>query len=187
MIIEKTNSQSARIASDILKAGGIAILPTDTVYGFSGIVSKKFSSEKKIASIKGRDEKKPLIQLLSKPNDIFLYTDETLPASLLAYWPGALTIIVKNKCESTTAFRCPGDEWIRRVIKMCEAPVYSTSVNKSGKPILDEIEKIISAFRNDVSLIVCDGDKKNALPSTIVKFENDSLLLVRQGALTVTF
>lgn len=185
MIIEKNNLQSARLASDVLIAGKIAILPTDTVYGFSGIVSKEFACEKKIATIKGRDEGKPLIQLIAKPSDIFLYTDENVPRKLLSYWPGALTIIVKNKTASTTAFRCPGDEWLRNVIQFCDAPIFSTSVNKSGEPVLDEIDNIVSTFQNDVSLIVSDGNKKNALPSTIVKFENGITSLVRQGAVKV--
>ena len=77
MIIKKDDKNSIQIASDILSNGGIAILPTDTVYGFSGIadiksLKNKFDADDQIRKIKGRSETKPLIQLIAKPEDIFL-------------------------------------------------------------------------------------------------------------------
>ena len=200
MICNKTDKNSLELACDFLKNGKICILPTDTVYGFSGIVdlktSKIFETDSKIRKIKGREETKPLIQLISKPEDLFLYTDDKIPESLLAKWPGALTIIVNLKKDSplfhfepTVAFRCPGDEWLRNLIAQCGAPIFSTSVNRSGMPVLDEIEKIQDEFESEADLIVCDGDKKGALPSTIVKIQNEDekncMKILRQGSVLI--
>ena len=54
-------------------------------------------------------------------------------------WPGALTIIVNDIRGGTTAFRCPSDLWLLEILKNVEYPLYSTSVNKSGCPILENI------------------------------------------------
>lgn len=201
MILKKSDLTSIKNTVDILRKGGIVIIPTDTVYGFSGIVDLKsvttcFETDAKIRAIKGRAETKPLIQLIAKPEDIRLYTDDEIPSELLAKWPGALTIIVHIKNDSplaasaipesrTVAFRCPGDEWLRKIISECGAPVFSTSVNRSGEPVLDTIEGITAEFSGEANLIVDDGDKKGALPSTLVTLENGKVKVLRQGSVKV--
>ena len=187
MIISKNNKNSAQITAKILQNGGIAILPTDTVYGFSAVVDS--DTAKKIRKIKGRAENKPFIQLIGEPDDIFDYTDDFIPPEILTKWPGALTIIVHNKKsfddEQTTAFRCPKDSWLRSIIKMCKSPIFSTSVNKSGCPILETPQEIQDTFENQVDLIVDDGEKKGALPSTLIKLENGNVQVIRQGEVNI--
>lgn len=201
LIKNKSDSASIKTTADTLKCGGIVIIPTDTVYGFSGIVdlntaATHFETDAKIRAIKGRAETKPLIQLIAKPEDLRLYTDDIIPDSLLSKWPGALTIIVHIKENSplaetaipesrTVAFRCPGDEWLRKVIAECGAPVFSTSVNRSGQPVLDTTDAITTEFQNEVDLIIEDGDKKGALPSTLVALENGELKILRQGSVEI--
>ena len=198
MILNKADPTSIETTASILKKGGIVIIPTDTVYGFSGIVDLKsaaahYETDAKIRAIKGRAETKPLIQLIARPEDLRLYTDDEIPDSLLSKWPGALTIIVHTKKDSplaeqaalpTIAFRCPGDAWLREVIARCEAPVFSTSVNRSGQPVLDSPATITEEFSKEVDLIIDDGNKKGALPSTLVALENGQIKILRQGAVT---
>ena len=50
--------------------------------------------------------------------------------------------------------------------------MYSTSVNRSGSPVLENESEIVKEFEDEVDLIVLDGNKNNALPSTIVSFNN---------------
>lgn len=201
IIKNKNDKDSAKISADLLKQGKICILPTDTVYGFSGIVDLKnqisYKTDDLIRKIKGRAENKALIQLIAKPSDLKIYTDDKIPQEILEKWPGPLTIIVNVKQNSplaqnfaTVAFRCPGDEWLRNIIEECKSPLYSTSVNRSGKEVLSEISKIKDEFKSEVSLIVDDGDKKNALPSTIIRIEKDesgnsAIKILRQGAVKI--
>ena len=201
MILNKSDPTSIKTTADTLKRGGVVIIPTDTVYGFSGIVDLKDSAahcetDAKIRAIKGRAETKPLIQLIARPEDLRLYTDDIIPDTLLSKWPGALTIIVHVKEESpladaaipesrTIAFRCPGDEWLRKIIAECGAPVFSTSVNLSGQPVLDTTSAITSEFENEVDLIIENGDKKGALPSTLVMLENGKVKILRQGSVII--
>ncbi len=188
MICRKSDDDSIQKCISSLKNGGVVIIPTDTVYGFSGIVDGKTDSI--IRKIKGREEYKPFIQLISSPQEIYNYTDEVIPRKLLDYWPGPLTIIVNTKEQNgsgvqTVALRCPGDEWLRKVIAGCGASIYSTSVNRSGQPVLDTEAAIISEFADEVDLIVADGDRKSSVPSTIVKVESGDYTVIRQGAIKV--
>lgn len=186
MIILRSDSDSVECVSRVLLEGSVVVLPTDTVYGFSGVVPE---SEDVIRKIKGRDETKPFIQLIAEPEDIYRYTDEVLPDQLLAMWPGALTVIVPLKkilitgeSEVTTvAFRCPGDGWLRQIIKAVGKPIYSTSVNRSGQPVLSSVLEIDKEFGGEVKLIVDGGSTENALPSTLVKFEKGKCIILRQG------
>lgn len=193
MICRKCDTESAQIAVDYLRRGKVVVLPTDTVYGFSGIVDGRhysFHTFEKICAIKSRPEGKNFIQLIARPEDIKKYTRDVIPESLLAKWPGPLSIIVHTFADDgnfeTTAFRCPGDEWLRNVIAACGAPIYSTSVNRSGDAVLDNIQQIKDEFGKEVELIIDDGDKKGGLPSTIVAIEeNGEIKVIRQGAVSV--
>lgn len=194
MICQKSEKDSLDKTAKSLKKGSVVIIPTDTVYGFSGIVDLKgktpLKSQDLIRKIKGRGENKPFIHLIAKAEDIYDYTDLLLPEALISKWPGPLTVIVpvKKDCplyseEETVAFRCPGDKWLRDLIEECQAPLYSTSVNRSASPVLTLEKDIVSEFENECDLIVLDGDCKTSLASTIVKLENDrTFTVIRQGA-----
>lgn len=193
MICHKSDSNSIDLCVKSLNDNKVVIIPTDTVYGFSALVlneSYENLNSKKIKKIKGREEGKSFIQLISSPEEIEKYSDAKIPSDLLKYWPGPLTIICEDKrystsnCVITTAFRCPGDKWLRDIIFQLKAPIYSTSVNRSGKPILEKENEIIREFENEVDLIVLNGDTKDQLPSTIVKINNDyTYEVIRQGAI----
>lgn len=192
MMLRKSDIDSVEKIVSALKKGEVVIIPTDTVYGFSGIGGNIFFTDSKIREIKGRSETKPLIELISRPEDLFRYTDSAVPEALMSLWPGSLTIIVENNewyksmtGRATTAFRCPGDAWLRTVIGMVDFPVYSTSVNRSGCPVLEEISSIEKEFGNEVSLIVDDGDKKGALPSTLVVLSGAKVKVLRQGSVVI--
>ncbi len=190
MTLPKSEKDSAERISSALKEGKIVIIPTDTVYGFSGIVSCEpceFGTDKIIRKIKGRDEDKPFIELLSEPESVYNYTDRILPKEIFGKWPGPLTIIVENNAHykkitgrNTTAFRCPKDEWLRKVIRLCGAPIYSTSVNRSGKSALKSVEEIRAEFESEVEMIVSDGDKTDAKPSAIVSFLEGTTKVIRE-------
>ena len=68
MVILKKDPKSLETAASVLKKGEIIIVPTDTVYGFSGIMP--FTKEK-IVKIKKRGAEKSFISLIEKPQDIY--------------------------------------------------------------------------------------------------------------------
>ena len=65
----------------------------------------------------------------------------------------------------------------------CGCPIYSTSVNRSGSPVLSKVKDIVEEFETDVSLIVDGGDSMSSVPSTIVKLTDDGYEVVRDGVI----
>lgn len=182
MIIQKNRPNSNVVAASFLKKGEIVILPTDTVYGFSGIVP---DSKQRIFELKRRENTKELISLISEPSDIFAYTDTQIPDFLFTLWPAPLTLIVKEKKTSESlAFRCPDDEWLRSVIKKTGQPIYSTSVNYSGFPILTGIKAIRQEFEDKTALIV-DGGTLCGASSTIISLLEEKPVIIRKGKLDI--
>lgn len=184
MRILKYQKDSIDIVVENLRNRDVVIIPSDTIYGFSGLAPW---TEDSIKNIKGRDENKPFIQLISEPEDIFKFTNVKLSEKLLSYWPGPVTIIVplaedENK---SIGFRCPDDEWLREIIRRAGFPIYSTSVNYSGQPSFSNIDDIAEEFENQVSVIVDDGDRKNCKPSTILIVKDDKISVLRQGEVEI--
>ena len=183
-IIDRREVDSEKRVADCIVAGGVCIIPTDTVYGFSGIIPQ---SQARIQAIKGRKEDKPFIQLIAEPKDLYNYTDIDIPTQLFSLWPGAVTVIVPVKesvGKGTIAFRCPGDSWLRKVISLVGTPIYSTSVNRSGEPVLGSLDSICKEFLGEVDLIVGfdEGLVPHAQPSTLVELlPNGKCRIIRQG------
>ncbi len=94
MHLLKTESQSRDYVISALKQEEIVILPTDTLYGFSGIMGETAG---KIAAIKGRAPEKPFLALIAQPEDVYEYTDTVIPEQFFSAWPGPLTLIVPLK------------------------------------------------------------------------------------------
>ena len=183
MILQKSDADCLSVVSQALLRGKVVIIPTDTVYGFSGLVPV---SKQKLIALKKRDVSKNFIQLIAEPADIFKYTDSVIPKALFALWPCALTLIVTLKDgQGLGAFRCPGDEWLRSVIKKSGSAVYSTSVNYSGAPLFTDITAIRAEFEKKVDLII-DGGNISGAPSTIADVSSGKSVIVREGGIKLS-
>lgn len=182
MIIAVNKASCFDKTVDALKKGKVLILPTDTIYGFSGIVP---DTEAKILKVKNRPSEKKMIQLIAKPADIYRYTDQVIPNAFFDKWPAALTLIVKSKDGSgTTAFRCPGYQWLRDVIEAVGKPLFSSSVNISGAANLSTVSEIACTFERKVSFIVDAGDLPGAA-STVVDLTLDEPMILRRGSVAI--
>ncbi len=105
-------------AGKILLNGGIAVLPTDTIYGLHCLATNKGAVER-IYDLKGRDRAKPFIILISSLDDLKSYgvtVDEKLSELLANYWPGPNSIILPvtnerfeylHRGTKSLAFRLP--------------------------------------------------------------------------------
>ncbi|MGI5174007.1 L-threonylcarbamoyladenylate synthase [Treponema sp. OMZ 840] len=188
MILQKSDPHCMAAVAEALCGGKVVIIPTDTVYGFSGLVPASLAAIKRI---KGRDEHKPFIQLIADPQDIALYSATFIPEAVRSRMPGALTVIVYTGISAyseteTTAFRCPDDDWLRSLIRLCKAPLYSTSVNRSGCPLVSDIEIMEAEFGREVFCVVDGGPQKQALASTIVDLSGGELKILRQGTVYIS-
>ena len=181
MVIKIGNPELLKIVSQTLLNNGVAILPSDTLYGFSCIQG---SGEKRIEAIKGRGAGKHFLKLALK-EQLSMLTAELPDSSLLSYWPGPLTIIMKGLNNPTEGIRVPDNQFVQDILKKVGQPIISTSVNYSGQSPITSIEEIIKEFEDKVDLIVDAGQLPPSLPSTIIDLSTGKPQLVRQGQLKV--
>lgn len=166
----------------ILSSHGVVIMPCDTIYGFVGICP---GTGERIQNIKGREDDKPLLVLTNLDN-ITNLTEQKIPEKFTRCWPGPLTLIVKKKgTDETIAVRVPDDQILLKLIARLGSPLYSTSVNRSGEPPLNDIEVIVEEFENDVDLIIDGGNIERGVPSTIVDVTTRPFKIIREGKLKI--
>ena len=181
MVIKIGNPELKKLLSQTLLNDGVAILPSDTLYGFSSIRGK---GEKRIEAIKGRGSGKHFLKLALK-EQLPMLTKELPDPKFLSYWPGPLTLILKGIENPTEGIRVPDNKFIQEILAMVGQPIISTSVNYSGQSPLISIKDIIAEFEDKVDLIVDAGELAHSLPSTIIDLSDGRARLVRQGQLKV--
>ncbi len=194
--IEDIEAQSADIdlAASILKNGGLVVIPTETVYGLGGDGTNP-SSSKKIYEAKGRPSDNPLIIHIADPRDAekYAYTNELYYRLADAFMPGPLTVILPKKDTvpyettgglDTVAVRCPSHPVAHAIIERAGIPIAAPSANISGRPSATNSEYVIEDFDGKVDMIIDGGDCEIGLESTIVLIKDDSLVLLRPGAIT---
>ncbi len=175
---------------DILRKGGVVVLPTDTLYGFSTPMSSEIGI-KRIASIKGNGEERQFIFLASGITMVENYIDSWGCAEkglLEDIWPAPLTAVFPSgkSCPvwvgGTIALRVPALDPLLEIIHELGEPIVSTSINRSGERPLTRIKEIERIYGERVDLIVSGEGTLENFSSTIVDFSEDIPVLVRQGS-----
>ena len=181
--------------AEILKAGGIAAIPTETVYGLAGNALDESVTDK-IYQAKGRPSDNPLIVHISELSQWAPLVKE-LPDAALAladkYWPGPLTVIlpkseiVPDKVSgglSTVAVRMPSDKIARAIIEKSGVPLAAPSANTSGKPSPTSARYVIEDLDGKVDAIVDAGDCSVGVESTVISLCETPPRLLRPGGIT---
>ena len=174
---------------DILNDGGLIISPTDTVYGIMGDALND-DVVRKIYDIKKRPYSKPLLLLMSDLDMIFEYTNSlnSNEIKLLQSVLGVTVILKKSEKISDlitanddyVGIRIPDNKELIEIISKLNRPVVSTSCNISDEEVITNISLLDDNLKSSVDYIF-DGGDVNSLPSTIVKFDNEMLIVLRAG------
>ena len=174
----------------ILENGGIGILATDTLYGIVGSALKRDTVER-IYTVRKRAPDKPCIILISSVDDLRQFSiqvDQSTEKELLKYWPGPVSIILPcpdekfaylHRGERSLAFRIPHDKELLRLLEQT-GPLLAPSANTEGEPPAETIEEARRYFGENVDFYIDDGLIQSP-PSTILRFENGEMSLVRKG------
>ncbi|MBP5161855.1 MAG: L-threonylcarbamoyladenylate synthase [Spirochaetales bacterium] len=176
MILNKKNPETLETISTIIRDGGVAILPCDTIYGLCAAYG---IGEKPLIEIKGRDKNKAFLVLATLEQAKELCSE--IPEDILAAWPAALTVILNKKEGGTIAIRVPNDEFLQSVLKAVGCPIYSTSVNISGEQSLTNLSAICRRFEALVDVVVRGDEIQGRVPSTLIDATVRPYKLVRQG------
>ena len=176
MILNKKNPETLDTISSIIRDGGVAILPCDTIYGLCAAYG---IGEKPLMEIKGRERNKAFLVLATLEQAKMLCTD--IPEDILASWPAALTVILNAKDGGTIAVRVPNDSFLQSVLNQTGCPIYSTSVNISGEQSLTSFSAICRRFESLVDVVVRGDENQGRVPSTLIDATIKPYRLVRQG------
>jgi len=179
-----------RAAAAVLAAGGIAILPTDTLYGFHCAASK-LDSVRRIRGMKGRGEGSGLILLaadLAMVDAMVSRWPGRSRATLGGIWPAPLTAILPSSRavsralapRGAAAVRVPGRPELRALIRALGEPIVSTSVNITGRKPMRNIAEIRARFPG-LDAYLSQRGRPSALPSTVIDFTAVPPRLVRAG------
>ncbi len=174
-----------------LLQGGVAIIPTDTIYGLVGRALNKKTVER-IYRIKQRTPTKPFIILITDIRDLkkfgIVLNAPTLKR-LNAWWPGAVSVILPCKSArfsylhrgtNSLAFRMPKPVWLRNLIKKT-GPLVAPSANPEGKEPAKNIREARAYFSDAVDAYSAGGTRTGK-PSTLVSFLTDEPVVLRPGA-----
>lgn len=194
---EKINIKNLEEIADGIKNGKTVVFPTETVYGIAANALDEIACEK-IFKIKNRPDNKALIVLISNYDILEKIVNPVskLERKLMkAFWPGALTIILeKNKeCnisnvvtagKNNIGVRMTSGKIAKLLVEKSGVPIVAPSANLSGNPTGTKIDRIIEELGDRVDYILDCGDIENGKESTIIKVENEKIIILREGKIT---
>jgi tRNA threonylcarbamoyl adenosine modification protein (Sua5/YciO/YrdC/YwlC family) len=160
----------------VLRGGGVALLPTDTIYGLHAVATDELAIER-IKSMKGRGDDKPFVIIAASIGQLRTL-GATVPAELGGVWPAPLTAVLARG-ETTIAARVPDLEWLRALLDRT-GPLVSTSANRSGESPITTPEMLAPDLQNRLDALLDQGPREGK-PSTIVDFTGDQPRLIREG------
>ena len=191
MIVSQSAETFARSA-EVIGRGGIIAFRTDTFYGL-GADPFNPSAVQKVKDLKGREENKPILVLISDVEQLGRLIENRSPAfDTLAkqFWPGALTIIGEATGQlpseltagtKTVGVRLPDDDRVRTLVSACGGALTATSANPAGELPARTAEEVAKYFGERIDLIVDGGETKTDQPSTVVDASGGKVKLVREG------
>ncbi len=193
-ITPATEDSIAR-AGEIIRAGGLVGLPTETVYGLAADATRP-EAVAKIYAAKGRPRFNPLIAHIAALDDAprLALVSGAGQALIERFWPGPLTLVLPFRpgatvCElaraglDSVALRMPSHKIARAVIEAAGVPVSAPSANRSGRISATSAADVASELGGSVDLVLDAGQTKIGVESTIVSLLGDKPTLLRAGGL----
>lgn len=199
MSIRIISPQDTDTAVEILRAGGLVGLPTETVYGLAAIATNE-DAVRRIYEVKGRPLDHPVIVHIGSIAELDEWADEVSDATrtLVAnFWPGPLTIVVKRKAiakdwltggQNTVALRMPANQIALEILQKLGTGVAAPSANKFGSVSPTSPHHVIADLAESLDenrdAIIDGGSCQVGIESTIVNCTIDHPKVLRPGAIT---
>ena len=182
-------------AVEILRAGGLVALPTETVYGLAADAENELAV-RKIFAVKGRPSTHPLIVHLPGVDEMSRWASVIPPAAeklARAFWPGPLTLVLRRTSraldvvtggQETVALRVPDHPLTRQILLQFGGGVAAPSANRFGGVSPTTAAHVAEDLGNGVELIIDGGPCRVGVESTIIDLSGAPALL-RPGGITV--
>jgi L-threonylcarbamoyladenylate synthase len=165
-------------ADRLLSASGVLAMPTESYYAL-GARACDDEAVRRVCTIKGRGEDKPILVLISDRAQLAqLVTDIPFAAQVLMdrFWPGPLTLVFRavpdlphglTRGTGTLGIRQPARPDLLRLLHHV-GPLTGTSANRTGHLPMRTAECVLTEIGADVDLILDGGETLGGLPSTLV-------------------
>lgn len=179
---------------EILQGGGIAIYPTDSVYGMGTVIINKQGMEK-LSLIKGVKPQEAEFSLLfgdldqivsyvkPMPKEVFKILKRNLPGPFTFILSASKKIpkLLENK-RQTIGIRIPNNNIVRELSRRLGYPLVNTSIYAQDNLVEYQTDPslIWERYRTIVDVII-DGGLGNNEPSTVVDLTGDEPVILRQG------
>ena len=178
-----------------VSVGGLLAYPTETVYGFGGVLTR--SVIEGLVALKGRDRAKPMLLLVSDREAVsdLTWTPEAIELAEV-FWPGSVTLVLSDPGArypdgvrgpaGNVAIRVSPHLLVRELVRGLGGPILSTSANRSGEPpALDAqgaLGAAVAAGAGEELWVLDGGDLDPSRPSTIIDCSGPVPVVLRQGA-----
>jgi L-threonylcarbamoyladenylate synthase len=196
MPIEAATDEAIERAGAALRAGQLVAFPTETVYGLGADATNGLAVAA-IFATKGRPRFNPLIVHVADAAaaEALAQLDTRERALADAFWPGALTLVLRQRpgCTiadlttaglDTVAVRVPGHPIARKLLSAAGRPIAAPSANRSGHVSPTEAEHVAADLGGRVAMILDGGPTGIGLESTVVAVTETGIALLRPGAVT---
>lgn len=175
---------------ETLKGNGVAVMPTDTIYGLVGS-ALDVSVVNRIYNIRKRAPEKPCIMLIGDISELekfYITLSEEQKNKLKEYWSDnsePTSIVLDSEDESfaylhrgtkTLAFRLPALKELQELL-MKTGPLVAPSANPEGLPPAKDITEAKEYFGDSVDLYV-DGGEINGKPSKLIQLHKDGTVSI---------
>jgi L-threonylcarbamoyladenylate synthase len=188
----RLSEEDAALCVEVLRAGGVVVFPTDTVYGI-GCNAFNPVSIARVYELKGRDYAKPLPIFMAEVRQLSLVADEIPKEAqrlMESFWPGALTLVFKtarlalhaSRGKSTIAVRIPDHGVARQLLDALYLPLAVTSAYLSGENAPKTAAAVKKIFEGRVDIIV-DGNCPGGRESSVVDASHFPFTVLREGAI----
>lgn len=180
-------------AATTIRRGGVIGYRTDTLYALGANPSSS-EAVSKIIKLKGREDGKPILLLISDLEIVPHYlsrTSDLFHAIANRFWPGPLTLIGEARNQlpqdltggtNTLGLRLPNSSKVRELVRACGGALTATSANPSGEPpALTALE--LENYFPEIDLVIEGGAVIATEPSTVLNVSGSEVQLLREGAI----
>ena len=187
--------QAVKRIAELLRNGGIAAIPTETVYGLAANALDE-DAVRRIFEAKGRPQDNPLIVHIDTI-DMLKKVVCRVPSNAMAlaerFWPGPLTMVLTRNpqvpaCVSagldTVAVRMPSHPAAAAIIHACGLPLAAPSANRSGSPSPTTAKHVFSDLNGRIDAIADGGPCTVGVESTVISLVSEKPRLLRPGGIT---
>ncbi len=182
----RPSAAAVKKAASVLKKGGLVAFPTETVYGLgANLLDKKAVG--KVYEIKKRPRNKPLTVHVADTASVRKITGNIpLRAAKLIkkYWPGPLTVILKDRRGKKTGFRMPDNKIAFGLIKKAGVPVVAPSANISGNKPPTDAKGVLRDLDGKIDIVIDGGKTVIGIESTVVDMTGRTPKILREGAIS---